>query len=71
MGAKKYTHIEQETGKSLSELLPELFEQHGSMKEVAKQLGVTSGAISWWLKTHGLKLKTIVVRDHSGGMGAA
>jgi predicted transcriptional regulator len=51
--------------KPLEEILSEMIEKHGSVTATAKELGVTQGTVSLWLKWKGLKVKTIVVRDQA------
>lgn len=56
--AKRYRmrEVEQERGKALIELIPELLNKHeGRQAGVAAELGVTQASISGWLKANGFR----------------
>lgn len=42
--------LEEQYGKPMALLLPELFEQYGRQAAVAEHCGVTQGTISLWMK---------------------
>jgi hypothetical protein len=41
----------------MKRILIDLFEQHGSLTGIAKELGVTQGTVSLWLIKVGLRLE--------------
>ena len=49
-------------GKPIDEILKEQFAIHGSVEAVAKELGVSQGTISLWMKEHRLKIKKVLVK---------
>ncbi len=62
MGSKyKSREVERIHNKPLKQVLVESVEEHGSVSEAAKSLGVTQGTFSTWLAIQGLRLKTVVV----------
>jgi len=63
MDRSKQPAIEQEYGKPLKKLLPELMEQYGSVSAIARALNVSQGTVSTWLRIYGLKIKTIIVSE--------
>lgn len=62
--------IEQEMGKPIAEILPEIIHREGSVSAAASALGVTQGSVSLWLKIHGLRLvrtvKVVRVKQKRG-----
>lgn len=57
----KSIEVEQRYGKRLKTLLPEIIERTGSVTAAAREMGVSQGSVSLWLKWNGLRIKTIVV----------
>lgn len=62
MPSSKLKQIERARGRPMSELLKELYAQHGSQVEVARDLGVSQGTVSLWLMRFGLRGKKILVK---------
>lgn len=59
--SSKMRDIQQERGKSLKQLIIELWDQHGSQRAIAEELGVSQGTISLWMLRLGLSFKTVIV----------
>lgn len=53
--------IEQQHGKSLEDLLGELFSKHHTQQAVAGQIGIDASTLSGWMWRLGLTTRTIVV----------
>lgn len=49
-------------GKPIAEILQTEFSIHGSVEAVARELGVSQGTISLWMKEHRLKIKKVLVK---------
>ncbi|MCL4880492.1 MAG: hypothetical protein KJ064_27820 [Anaerolineae bacterium] len=49
MPTDKFHLIEAEYGKSMEEILVELYQKFGNQREVAEALNVSKSSISWWL----------------------
>lgn len=52
--------LEEQYGKPMAKLLPELFEQHGRQAAVAEHCGVTQGTVSLWMKQLGYQTWTVL-----------
>jgi predicted transcriptional regulator len=63
----KITEIEEREGKSIEQILTDLFNEHNSQREVAKQLGINQSTVSYWLVKLGLRQKTILVPIETKG----
>jgi len=60
--SSKIKSIEQEKGKSIQDILIELYETHGNLYAIADELGTSQGTISLWIMKHGLEFKTTLVK---------
>lgn len=47
----------------LSQVIPRLVNQVGSVKEAAKRLGVSDSTLSVWLKKNGYRLITVCLKE--------
>lgn len=50
----KAKELERQHGKPLGEILIEAFNQHRTQAAVARELGVSQGTVSLWIKLSGL-----------------
>lgn len=57
----KLQEIEENRGIPMRKLIPQLFDQLGSQKAIAEELGVTQGTISVWMTRLGLHIKTVII----------
>jgi plasmid maintenance system antidote protein VapI len=62
----KLKEIARERGKSQVAVLAEEFEKHGTQTGVAKALGVSQSTVKYWLMSHGLTEKTVLVLRSTG-----
>ncbi len=53
--------IEKEKGQPIRKILIDTIEREGNITKAARALGVTQGAVSFWMKIHRLKVKAVVV----------
>lgn len=60
----KLKEMEQSQGKSIREILTELYMEYGSQTKVAKALGISQSTLSVWLLKSGLQEQTIIVERH-------
>jgi len=58
----KWKEIEEQYGETMENILPPLFEEHGSQHAVAKTIGISQPTLYMWLLKLGLEQKTILVR---------
>jgi len=58
---KQLEELARKQGKSVREILQELFQKHGTQAQVAKQLGVNQSTVAYWLLKLNLKQQVILV----------
>lgn len=63
----KIRAIEEREGKPITEIIKDAFQDHDSVSAVARSLNVPQPTLWHWMKWLGLKTKTIVVEEHTGG----
>lgn len=60
-GRNKKREIERSHNKPIREVIIESVDRNGSVRDAAKELGVTQGTLSTWIAIEQLALKTIIV----------
>lgn len=65
MAVSKLHQIEKQEGKTIREILTELYSKHDTQSAVAKELGISQGTLHVWLLKCGLREKTTLVEAHS------
>lgn len=62
---RKYTEIEREKGKPIKDVLRELYEKHGTRRNVqqavADELGVSQPIVSSWIQKANLQPKVVLI----------
>jgi len=73
MATTKYQEIEKREGRSMSEILIDLYAKYGSepkaQEVIAKQLSISQPTLSQWIKYLRLTRKTILLRPNDIGEG--
>jgi hypothetical protein len=59
--SSKFAEIEAVYGKPIKDVLPELYNKHHNLRDVANELGVSQGTISFWLLKLGLEIRSQIV----------
>jgi DNA-directed RNA polymerase specialized sigma subunit len=63
MRPSKVKELERKEGRPITDILPALYEKHGSQVCVAAHIGISQARLSQILREVGLKEKTILVRS--------
>jgi hypothetical protein len=63
MAKSKMKLTAEQYGKPLRQVLIDLFEKHGSIRPVAKELGVQQSTVSYWLLRERLELVSRAVES--------
>lgn len=59
--ASKYKDVERTRGKPMKQIFLELYAQHGNLRDVAKELGISQGTASHWMIRAGLEVRYTLV----------
>lgn len=59
--SSKFAEIEAAQKKPMQEVITELYQEHGNLRAVAKELGVTQGTVSFWLLKLNLEVRSVIV----------
>lgn len=63
MKSKRMQEVEHERGQPIEQVLADLFQEHGTQRAVAADLGITQSTLSYWLLKLRMSTQTILVRD--------
>lgn len=58
--------VETRTGKPIRTVLSDLYTKHGSRRDVARELGISPGALNYWLLKLNLEQRTVLVERQGG-----